>query len=185
MLDLLAGFVTELRNAGLPVSLTENLDAMEAVQYIPIEDREAFKYALGATLVKNNSHWRAFETVFEVYFSLRGPEYKLKDADESHFDEMWREMQEQMRQGEGRGAAGGSMREISRSVVEISDLNIQIATAVEQQNQVTQELNRNLESINGNSEKVAASARRAGEAGQHLEALTERLRELVGRFRLS
>jgi uncharacterized protein with von Willebrand factor type A (vWA) domain len=35
MLDLLAGFVTELRNAGLPVSLTENLDAMEAVQHIP------------------------------------------------------------------------------------------------------------------------------------------------------
>ena len=32
MLDLLNGFVAELRNAGLPVSLTENLDAMEAVQ---------------------------------------------------------------------------------------------------------------------------------------------------------
>ena len=73
MLDLLAGFVTELRNAGLPVSLTENLDAMEAVQHIPIEDREAFKYALGATMVKNNAHWRAFETVFEVYFSPARP----------------------------------------------------------------------------------------------------------------
>ena len=31
MLDLLAGFIHELREAGLPVSLTENLDAMEAV----------------------------------------------------------------------------------------------------------------------------------------------------------
>src|SRR4029453_10237715 len=109
MLDLLAGFVTELRNAGLPVSLTENLDAMEAVQHIPIEDRDAFKYALGAPMVKNNSHWRAFETVFEVYFSLRGPEYKLKDGEDGDFDEMWREMQEQMRQGDGKGAAGGSM----------------------------------------------------------------------------
>ena len=77
MLDLLNGFVAELRNAGLPVSLTENLDAMEAVQHIPIEDREAFKYALGATLIKNNSHWRAFETVFEVYFSLRGAQWSL------------------------------------------------------------------------------------------------------------
>src|SRR6201989_1989257 len=108
MLDLLAGFVAELRNAGLPVSLTENLDAMEAVQHIRIEDREAFKYALGATMVKNNAHWRAFETVFEVYFSLRGPEYKLIDGDESELDEMWREMQEQQ-QGEGRGAGGGGM----------------------------------------------------------------------------
>ncbi|HUC33973.1 MAG TPA: VWA domain-containing protein, partial [Ilumatobacteraceae bacterium] len=108
MLDLLAGFVTELRAAGLPVSLTENLDAMEAVQHIPIEDREAFKYALAATLVKNNAHWRAFETVFEVYFSLRGPEYRLTDGD-TDLDEMWREMQEQMREGEGRGTQGGSM----------------------------------------------------------------------------
>ena len=82
MLDLLNGFVVELRNAGLPVSLTENLDAMEAVQHIPIADREAFKYALGATLIKNNSHWRAFETVFEVYFSLRGPEYRIGDGDD-------------------------------------------------------------------------------------------------------
>ena len=103
MLDLLAGFVTELRNAGLPVSLTENLDAMEAVQHIPIEDREAFKYALGATMVKNNAHWRAFDTVFEVYFSLRGPEYSIVEGDDE-FDEMW---QEQMRQGDGKGAAGG------------------------------------------------------------------------------
>ncbi len=77
MLELLSGFIVELRAAGLPVSLTENLDAMEAITHIPIENRSAFKYALAATLVKNNSHWRAFETVFEVYFSLRGSEYSL------------------------------------------------------------------------------------------------------------
>ena len=81
MLELLAGFIQELREAGLPVSLTENLDAMEAVKHIPLEDREAFKYALAATLVKNNAHWRAFETVFEVYFSLRGSEYAIGDED--------------------------------------------------------------------------------------------------------
>ena len=56
LLDLLNGFIIELREAGLPVSLTENLDAMEAVQHIPIDDRSAFKYALAATLMKNHSH---------------------------------------------------------------------------------------------------------------------------------
>jgi uncharacterized protein len=81
MLDLLSGFIQELRGAGLPVSLTENLDAMEAIKYIPLEDREAFKYALGATLVKNNAHWKAFETIFEVYFSLRGSEYNIEDKE--------------------------------------------------------------------------------------------------------
>lgn len=108
MLDLLNGFVGQLRDAGLPVSLTENLDAMEAVQHIPIEDREAFKYALGATLIKNQAHWRSFETVFEVYFSLRGPEYRLAQAadGDSELDELWREMQDASQQGEGRGGAG-------------------------------------------------------------------------------
>ena len=108
MVDLLNGFVIELRNAGLPVSLTENLDAMEAVQHIPIEDRDAFKYALGATLIKNNSHWRAFETVFEVYFSLRGPEYRLAEGEESELDDLWREMQEAEQDGQG-ADGGGTM----------------------------------------------------------------------------
>src|ERR1700722_9364048 len=71
MLDLLSGFVTELRKAGLPVSLTEHLDAAEAVRHIPLEDREGVKYALAATLVKSSSHWRAFETAFEIYFAVR------------------------------------------------------------------------------------------------------------------
>src|SRR6202034_893163 len=68
-LTLLSGFVEELRRGGLPVSLTEHLDAAEAVHYIPIEDREALKYALGATLVKSSSHWHAFETTFDIYFA--------------------------------------------------------------------------------------------------------------------
>jgi uncharacterized protein len=107
MLDLMAGFITELRAAGLPVSLTENLDAMEAITHIPLEDRETFKYALGATLVKNASHWRSFETVFEVYFSLRGPQYAVGKLDEA--DEFWRDMQDEAKmQGDQKGA-GGSM----------------------------------------------------------------------------
>jgi uncharacterized protein with von Willebrand factor type A (vWA) domain len=81
VLDLLNGFIAELRAAGLPVSLTENIDACEAVRHVPLEDREAFKYALGATLVKSHSHWNAFETVFEVYFSYRGSKYRIEEAE--------------------------------------------------------------------------------------------------------
>jgi len=81
MLDLLTGFVAELRAAGLPVSMTEHLDAAEALRHVPMEDRQAIKYTLGASLVKSSSHWRAYETAFEVYFSLRGPEYRIDDED--------------------------------------------------------------------------------------------------------
>ncbi len=107
LVDLLNGFIIELREAGLPVSLTENLDAMQAVRHIPLEDREAFKYALAATLVKNNAHWRAFETVFEVYFSYRGREYRIVDDEgEPLSDEELAEMAELMG-AEGQGGQGG------------------------------------------------------------------------------
>jgi uncharacterized protein with von Willebrand factor type A (vWA) domain len=106
MLDLLNGFVAELRAAGLPVSLTENLDAMEAIRHIPIDDRAAFKYALGATLVKNHAHWKAFETVFDVYFSMRGAEYRVGEAEPT--DEALAELLEElMGQQDGRGQRGG------------------------------------------------------------------------------
>src|ERR1700678_3779332 len=83
MLDVLTGFVQELRRAGLPVSVTEAADAAEAIRHLPLEDRQAIKYALGATLVKSSSHWRAFDTAFEVYFSMRGPQYDIGDPSSS------------------------------------------------------------------------------------------------------
>jgi uncharacterized protein with von Willebrand factor type A (vWA) domain len=118
MLDLVAGFIQELRAAGLPVSLTENLDAMEAVKHIPLEDREAFKYALAATLVKSNAHWKAFETVFEVYFSLRGPEFDMKGEDAKALDdaelaELLQAMQGDRPAGQGGGMDGLSPEELA------------------------------------------------------------------------
>jgi hypothetical protein len=82
---------------------------MEAVKEIPIEDRQAFKYALAATLVKSNSHWRAFETIFEVYFSLRGPEHQIPSEMTDAEAELWREEQEMQQQGEGAAGSGGGM----------------------------------------------------------------------------
>ena len=73
MLDVLQGFVHELRSAGLPVSMTENLDAMRGVEHIDIGEREVLRAVLGATLVKHQRHRAAFDTVFDVYFSLFSP----------------------------------------------------------------------------------------------------------------
>jgi uncharacterized protein with von Willebrand factor type A (vWA) domain len=102
MLDVLQGFVHELRSAGLPVSMTENLDAMRAVEHIDIADRDLFRAALGATLVKHHRHWPAFETVFDVYFSLYSPGV---DADDAHADE-WAEL---VSEASGGGGGGGEL----------------------------------------------------------------------------
>jgi uncharacterized protein len=107
MLDVLQGFVHELRSAGLPVSMTENLDAMRAVEHVDFADREVFKAALGATLVKHHRHWRAFETVFDVYFSLYSHGV---DADDPNAEE-WAELAAQASEAAGAGGGGEVTRE--------------------------------------------------------------------------
>jgi len=107
VLDILTGFVGELRASGLPVSLTEAIDAAEAVHHIPLEDRDALKYALAATLVKSSAHWKAFETAFEVYFSMRGPQYEIGDDDLSPGDQANDAESDDPRRGEGKGRGGG------------------------------------------------------------------------------
>src|SRR5215210_6792753 len=108
MLDVLQGFVHELRTAGLPVSMTENLDAMRAVEYVPLEDREAFKAALSSTLVKHVGHTRVFDTVFEVYFSMFSPgvnaegESELDPEAQADFDRLRAAMEQ-----------GGAMGQVS------------------------------------------------------------------------
>ncbi len=109
LFDLLEGFITELRRAGLPVSLSENIDAADAVRHIPLEDRSAFKYALAATLVKNNSHWRTFETLFEVYFSLRGKEYQLSDDGADPFGDVDLDADSEAPPGDGGQGSGDGL----------------------------------------------------------------------------
>jgi len=105
MLDVLQGFVHELRAAGLPVSMTENLDAMRAVEHLDLADRATFRAALGATLVKHHHHWKAFETVFDVYFSLYGAGMAGEDSEAlAELGELGEDMQ-QAPSGDG-GAMG-------------------------------------------------------------------------------
>ena len=124
MLDLLTGFVAELRAAGIPVSLTEHLDAAEALTHVPMEDREAIKYTLGASLVKSSSHWRAYETAFEIYFSLRGPEYRIDEdaegADAGSDAEAGGMTGSGDRRGQGRGGGGGGQEGMTPE--ELADL---------------------------------------------------------------
>ena len=106
MLDVLQGFVHELRAAGLPVSMTENLDAMRAVEHVDIADRDVFRAVLGATLVKHHRHWKAFETVFDVYFSLYSP-----GVDGEASDELSAEWDAVTADAAGAGAGGEMSRE--------------------------------------------------------------------------
>ncbi len=80
--------------------------------------------------------------------------------------------------------AGLSISEISNSVESISHMNIQIATATEEQGAVSEELNRNVVNISHASEEVAAGATQMAQACNDLNHLANQLQEMVRRFRV-
>jgi uncharacterized protein with von Willebrand factor type A (vWA) domain len=86
MIGTLTGFVDELREVGVPVSMVEAIDAMQAVESIDLSNRVALRETLRATLIKNLRHERAFDTAFDVYFSRVPP--ALPDAAERGTEEV-------------------------------------------------------------------------------------------------
>jgi uncharacterized protein with von Willebrand factor type A (vWA) domain len=68
LLDRHIAFVEALRAAGLPVSLSEGLDAVHAIGGLGLGDRETLRAAYAATLVKRQPHRPGFDQVFDLYF---------------------------------------------------------------------------------------------------------------------
>ena len=68
LLDRHIAFVEALRSAGLPVSLSEGLDAVHAISGLGLGDRDTLRAAYAATLVKRQPHRAGFDQVFDLYF---------------------------------------------------------------------------------------------------------------------
>jgi len=81
LLDRHIGFVEALRGAGLPVSLSEDLDSVRALTTLGLADRDSVRAGLAATLVKRETHRPTFDAVFDLYYpALLG----RGDAQEHH-----------------------------------------------------------------------------------------------------
>jgi uncharacterized protein with von Willebrand factor type A (vWA) domain len=68
LVDRHLGFVQALREAGLPVSLAEGLDAAGALTVIDLADRNTLREAYAATLVKRPSYRPGFDVLFDLWF---------------------------------------------------------------------------------------------------------------------
>jgi uncharacterized protein len=66
----LLGFFHRLREARVPVSMVEVLDAIACLGHIDLADRAQFRAALFATLVKRPEDQQAFHVLFDVCFPL-------------------------------------------------------------------------------------------------------------------
>ena len=66
--DRILEFIGDLRRSELRVSTTEALDALQAAQEVGLADRDDFRHALAATLVKETRDLPTFERIFDLYF---------------------------------------------------------------------------------------------------------------------
>ena len=71
LLDPLLRLVTRLRDAGVPVSSSEVMDATSALNAVDVLDRDQVRAAMAATLVKRAEDRPAFEVLFELMFAVR------------------------------------------------------------------------------------------------------------------
>jgi len=83
------------------------------------------------------------------------------------------------------GRAGDLLAEIAQGVAGISDRNMQIATAAEEQSAVAEDINRNVVAINDVAIQVSAGAEQTAATSLELARLADMQLALVGRFKVA
>ncbi len=81
-------------------------------------------------------------------------------------------------------SAGESLDAIAAAVGVISDMNTQIASAVEEQSAVAEELNKNISNISRIAEMSAEGSHQTAAASGEIRRLADQLDSLVGRFKV-
>ncbi|WP_173179246.1 methyl-accepting chemotaxis protein [Pseudomonas tohonis] len=81
-------------------------------------------------------------------------------------------------------SAGQALDEITHSITQISERNLLIASATEEQASVAKEVDRSLINIRDLSMQTIAGANQASTASYQLSQLAARLNEMVGRFKI-
>lgn len=102
--DRLIDFIAALRSAGVRVSVAESADALRAMAAAGITDREVFRLALRATLVKEARDREAFDELFPSFFGTGAPPMPnqpgggMSEEDQQKFQEAMEQMLQQMLQ---------------------------------------------------------------------------------------
>jgi len=80
--------------------------------------------------------------------------------------------------------AGASLQAISEAVTVINQMNVQIATAAEEQNAVAENINQSVVNISDITEQTAAGAQQTASASNELNELAGHLSGIVRQFKV-
>lgn len=118
LLERHLGFVAALRDAGLPVSLAEGRDAVDALGRTGLADRALVQEVYAATLVKRHSQRSTFDQIFDVWFPRlvgSGTSYVNPPMGEGAYDV----------------SEGGDASEVRDNGAALQDLRERLAAALE------------------------------------------------------
>lgn len=71
--DRIVEFIAALRGAGVRISVAESADALRAIETTGISDKDFFRSAIRATLVKEVKDFAEFERLFPLFFGVGAP----------------------------------------------------------------------------------------------------------------
>ena len=80
--------------------------------------------------------------------------------------------------------AGEALNTITSSVMKINEMNIQIASAAEEQSSVAESINQGIVNISQIADKTASGAEQSTQSSNELSQLSERLKGLVAQFKV-
>lgn len=109
---------------------------------------------------------------------------KLQQGARQAVDVMSRSAESRNKTLENADKAQQSLQQIETSITHMNDMNIQIASASEQQSVVSAEVNLNIQNIADSSKQMVDMVRQARSACESLSNQCEHLDQLVGKFKV-
>ncbi|MFA5787919.1 MAG: VWA domain-containing protein, partial [Actinomycetota bacterium] len=71
LLKRLLDFIRALRRAGVPVAVSDDIEAFRLLRHVDLLVREQLRAGLAAVLIKTHAHRQIFDDLFEIYFPAR------------------------------------------------------------------------------------------------------------------
>jgi uncharacterized protein with von Willebrand factor type A (vWA) domain len=96
MKSRLVNFIHLLRESNIRISIAETIEACKALSICDIYDKQQFKIALMATLIKQHDDLPTFNKVFDLYFAEPLEKNKDEQISQEEFQQMMEQMMQQM-----------------------------------------------------------------------------------------
>lgn len=93
-IENLAVFSQLLRQKGLPVGISETMDATRVIELIGLEDKNAVRQALGAIYAKSRNQQRVFRETFDGYFIGEAVRRRQQEEEKKELEDKEKRLQE-------------------------------------------------------------------------------------------